>query len=176
VSDIECLWFSAADWGVGRHTLTENALTRNNRIHARGNLVGALRRVDAAHHDRDAPATIFRGERVGRPTRHSVAIFLLGYITQKPVFPENAVRLAPQGLAHFAAHCPIGYDSASRNPNGEAAMGVVSMIVTLLRAFLRPRAALAAENLALRQQLGAFAAEHGVHMVNEFTDYGTTSA
>jgi hypothetical protein len=33
-------------------------------------------------------------------------------------------------------------------------MGVVRVIVILLRAFLLPRAALAAENLALRQQLG----------------------
>ena len=32
-------------------------------------------------------------------------------------------------------------------------MGVVRVIVILLRAFLSPRAALAAENLALRQQL-----------------------
>ena len=32
-------------------------------------------------------------------------------------------------------------------------MGVVRVIVILLRAFLLPRAALAAENLALRQQL-----------------------
>jgi len=33
-------------------------------------------------------------------------------------------------------------------------MGVVRVIVILLRAFLLPRSALAAENLALRQQLG----------------------
>ena len=33
-------------------------------------------------------------------------------------------------------------------------MGVVRVIVILLRAFVLPRAALAAENLALRQQLG----------------------
>jgi putative transposase len=58
-----------------------------------------------------------------------------------------------QGLAHFAPHCRIGYDSASHNPNGEAAMGVVRVIVILLRVFLFPRLALAAENLALRQQL-----------------------
>ncbi len=33
-------------------------------------------------------------------------------------------------------------------------MGLVSVVVFLLRAFLLPRAVIAAENLALRQQLG----------------------
>ena len=37
-------------------------------------------------------------------------------------------------------------------------MGVVRVIVVLLRTFLLPHAALAAENLALRQQLGVLQA------------------
>jgi hypothetical protein len=34
-----------------------------------------------------------------------------------PVPPENSVRVAAQGLTHFASCCPIGYDSASQNRN-----------------------------------------------------------
>jgi len=58
-----------------------------------------------------------------------------------------------QGLARFASCGPISYDSAAQNPNRGVAMGFVSMIVFFLRAVLGNRAAIAAENLALRQQL-----------------------
>ena len=47
----------------------------------------------------------------------------------------------------------IGYDTTSQSPNGGVAMGIVSVVVFLLRALLLPRAVIAAENLALRQQL-----------------------
>jgi hypothetical protein len=47
----------------------------------------------------------------------------------------------------------MGYDFASRNPNGGAAVDVIGLILGSLRAVLLPRATLVAENLALRQQL-----------------------
>jgi putative transposase len=61
--------------------------------------------------------------------------------------------LRHKDLRRFASSGLARYDSASPNPNGEAAMGVVRVIVHFLRAVLGDRAALVAENLALRQQL-----------------------
>ena len=70
-----------------------------------------------------------------------------------PVPPENSVRVALQGLTRFALRESIDYDAASQNPNCGVAMGVMGVIIIVLRAFLLPRNVLAAENLALRQQL-----------------------
>jgi hypothetical protein len=66
---------------------------------------------------------------------------------------ENSIRVAAQGLTHFASYRPICYDSASQIPNGGVTTGVVRVIVILLHAFLLPRAMLATEILALRHQL-----------------------
>lgn len=57
---------------------------------------------------------------------------------------------------HFAHRCPIGYDFASQNPDGGAAVNVIGLMLGFLRAVLLARAALVAENLALRRQLAVF--------------------
>ena len=79
-------------------------------------------------------------------------IYELAVVLDIPVPPENSVCVAAQGLVRFAFSGLAGNDSASRHLNGEAAMGVVRVIVFLL-APLRDRAALAAATASFRISL-----------------------
>ena len=69
------------------------------------------------------------------------------------VHPEYSVVLATAALTRLAGCGQPRYDVAPRAPSREVTMGLVSGIVFILRALFLPRAGIAAEHLALRQQI-----------------------
>lgn len=70
-----------------------------------------------------------------------------------PVPTEYSVLFAATALTRFALREPTGYDPPSRNPNGGDSMDLTRLILGVFRAFILRHTALAAENVALRQQL-----------------------
>lgn len=73
---------------------------------------------------------------------------------------EYSVFIDSKRLTRFAFSGLTHYDTTSQTSNWGTMMGVGRVIAVLLRAFFRPRAALAAEILALYHQPGVL--QHSV--------------
>ena len=67
--------------------------------------------------------------------------------------PENSVRVGSTALTLLAGRQPLPQDLASQPVDGGEATGIIHLVPPFLKAFLAGRAALAAENLALRHPL-----------------------
>jgi hypothetical protein len=69
------------------------------------------------------------------------------------VAPEYSVRVDSPALTSLAGSLPLSLYVASQHVDGGTEVGILRLILAFLRAFFGSRAALAAENLSLRQQL-----------------------
>ena len=105
-------------------------------------------------HEREPPPECLPDETGNESRPRYWPLHAIGVKRFQLVVPtENSVRHILQGLTDIVISCLRGYHVSPFAAGGHVMMGFVRIVVVLLRAFLCSRSPLAAENLALRQQL-----------------------